>query len=63
MSFKTPSDCDMASFEFEPESPVADDVVVVVLETDTRSPPFKDKLSENMKKEIKQKSHEMMRID
>lgn len=53
----------MASFEFEPESPVADDVVVVVLETDTRSPPFKDKLSENMKKEIKQKSHEMMRID
>lgn len=54
----------MASFEFEPESPpVVDDVVVVVLETDTRSPPFKDKLSEKNEKEIKQKSHEMMRID
>ena len=40
-------DWDSDSFEFESESPVDD--VVIVLETDARSPPFKDKLSEKMK--------------
>lgn len=49
MSFMPPSDfdLDMDAFEFESESPVDD--VVIVLESDARSPPFKDEVSENEK--------------
>lgn len=52
VSFKWPSDldCDMASFEFESDSPVVDVVEVLEADADAPSLPFKDDVSEKKRK-------------